>query len=437
MNPTQKTLVGLAALAASVVGCNLDKEPTAPRAPIRADQVAVAGAGFACDVGGASWEGDPDAAVLHDLAPSGVMRVAFNYNNRNNAARNPITGALTGPGIDMSCKLAEGTHVQFAAIAYLGVPPLLTGLANGDWDVAFAFDQTLQPSGLTAANPHIGVDNTYLVRSDAPFQKVADVDAPGVRISVAEGSSGDIYLGRTLRYATLVRTPATPQALNLLGTGQVDAFAGGRGPQVIAFSACCGGRLLPDNFLIANLATVVPDTAARHSGAGLQYINEFVDWAKTSGLVQAAIDRAQQGGTHVTPPLPASQRIGFLRGHVARLVENGALNHGHGHALDVKLEGALRKLADGDTEPAMRKLGAFINQVAAFRAAGMLSEKESASLLVIARDVVTHSAQGALAGGSRSAARYCSHCAFNSVIKATNPWSFRMPSRSGSVAKQG
>jgi polar amino acid transport system substrate-binding protein len=369
------------------LACNLDKGPTAPGVLIRADQVAAVVSSFVCDIGGAIWEGDPDAAVLHDLAPSGATRIAFNYNNRNNAARNPITGALTGPGIDMSCKLAEGTHAQLVAVPYLGVPPLLAGLASGDWDAAFAFDQTLEPPGITAAIPHIGVDNTYLVRGDAPFQKVADVDAPGVRISVAQGSAGDIYLGRTLQYAILVRTPATPQALDLLSTGQVDAFAGGRGPQVLAFVACCGGRLLPDNFLIANLAIVVPDTAVGHSGAGLQYINEFVDWAKTSGLVQVAIDRANQGGTHVTPPLPPAQRIGFLQRHVARLVENGVMNDGQGNALGVKLEGALRNLADAEIEPAMHKLDAFISQVEALRAAGILSEGQSASLLEIAKDV--------------------------------------------------
>ncbi|OLC79570.1 MAG: hypothetical protein AUH78_00260 [Gemmatimonadetes bacterium 13_1_40CM_4_69_8] len=389
MNATRGTFVLLVALAPLAVACDLDKGPIAPRASHRADQIAAAVSSFVCDVDGSTWEGDPDAAIQQELAPSGVMRVAFNYNNRNNAARNPVTGALTGPGIDMSCKLAEGTHAQFVAIAYLGVPPLLVGLANGDWDAAFAFDQTLGPPGITAAIPHIGVDNTYLVSADAPFQKVADVDAPGVRISVAQGSSGDIYLGRTLKYATLVRTAATPQALDLLPTGQVDAFAGGRGPQVLAFIACCGGRLLPDNFLIANLALVVPDTATRHSGAGLQYINEFVDWAKTSGLVQEAIDRAQQGGTHVTPAVPPAQRIAFLQHHVTRLVTNGALNDGQGKALGVKLEGALRKLADGETEPAMNKVVAFVNQVEAFRDAGILSEGQSASLLDIARDVVT------------------------------------------------
>src|SRR2546426_6737028 len=87
MNATRGTSVGLAALGALALACNLDKGPVAPRASIRADQVAAAVSSFVCDVDGATWEGDPDAAVLHDLAPSGVMRVAFNYNNRNNAAR--------------------------------------------------------------------------------------------------------------------------------------------------------------------------------------------------------------------------------------------------------------------------------------------------------------------------------------------------------------
>src|SRR5881628_2213888 len=223
---------------------------------------------------------------------------------------------------------------------------------------------------------------------------------PPVRISVAEGNSPDIYLSHTLKYATLVRTPATPQALDLLRTGQVDAFAGGRGPQVIAFIACCGGRLLPDNFLIANLAIVVPDTAQAHSSAGLQYIDEFVDWAKTSGLVQVAIDRANQGGTHVTPPLAPEPRIAFLQRHVARLVENGVLNDGQGNALAVKLQGALEKLADGEIAPAMNKLGAFINQIEAFRDGGILSDGRSASLLEIARDVVNRASDRlALAGG--------------------------------------
>src|SRR3989475_10674821 len=130
MNGTRGPSVGLPTLGALALACNLKRGPVAPPASIRADQVAAAVSSFVCDVDGATWEGDPDAAVLHDLAPSGVMRGAFNYNNRNNAARNPITGQLTGPGIDMTCKLAQGTHAQFVAGPYNGVPPHLAGAAQ-------------------------------------------------------------------------------------------------------------------------------------------------------------------------------------------------------------------------------------------------------------------------------------------------------------------
>ena len=67
---------------------------------------------------------------------------------------------------------------------------------------------------------------------------------------------------------------------------------------------------------------------------------------------------------------------------------NGVLNDGQGNALAVKLQGALEKLADAETEASMNKLGGFINQVQALRDAGILSTTQSASLLEIVRDVV-------------------------------------------------
>src|SRR2546428_13239232 len=163
MKATSETLVRLAALAALALACSVDKGPTAPGAPIRADQVAAAVSSFVCDVDGATWEGDPDAAVLHDLAPSGVMRGAFNYNNRNNAARNPITGQLTGPGIDMTCQLAQGTHAQFVAVPYYRVPPLLAGPANRPRGPGLGLHPTPQPPGHTAGLPHKPREDNHLL----------------------------------------------------------------------------------------------------------------------------------------------------------------------------------------------------------------------------------------------------------------------------------
>jgi len=57
------------------------------------------------------------------------------------------------------------------------------------------------------------------------------------------------------------------------------------------------------------------------------------------------------------------------------------------------------QLADDETEAAMSKLGAFINQVEAFRDAGVLSEGQGASLLEIARDVMARATERLALGG--------------------------------------
>ncbi len=380
--PQSSTVLLLGAVA--LAGCA--DRPTGPvlAARLAGDFAIDAASSPVCDVDGANWEGDADAAVLNDLAPSGPLRVGINYGNTNNASRNPATGQLSGVAVDLACTLARGTDRPLTVVGYSGVPPLLAGLTSGDVDLAF----TLASAGSSVVNvaiSHLGVENTYLVPGASPFQSVADVDAPGVLISVAQGNSPDVYLSATLKNASLVRTATVPLALALLAKGQVNAFAGSRSAEAMFIaSSFPSGRMLPDNFLIANIAAGLP---LGHD-QGLGYVDEFIDWGKTSGLVQLAIGRSQLIGVSIPPPPPIEQRLAFLQHHVARLVTNGVLDHGQGSALAVKLQGALDRLSVGETESAMNKVAAFINQVDAFRNAGVLSEAQSASLLEIARDVV-------------------------------------------------
>ena|SRR3989441_2455536 len=383
MNIVSQSCAALLLGVVTLSGCADRANGPVVAAELSTDFAVTAAPSAVCDVDGATWKGDADAAVLNELAPSGPLRVGINYGNPNNATRNPVTGQLAGVAVDMACALASGTDRPLTVVGYSGVPPMLAGLTSGDVDLAF----TLASAGSNVVNvaiSHLGVENTYLVPDAAPFQSVADVDAPGVLISVAQGNSPDVYLSATLKHATLVRTATVPQALALLARGQVNAFAGSRSAEAMFIaSSFPGGRMLPDNFLIANIAAGLP---LGHD-QGLGYVDEFIDWGKTSGLVQLAIGRSQLIGVSIPPPPPIEQRLAFLQHHVARLVTNGVLNDGQGRALAVKLEGALDKLSVGENEAAMNKLAAFINQVDAFRNAGILSEEQTASLLVIAQDV--------------------------------------------------
>jgi len=383
MNIVSQSCAALLLGAVSLSGC-ADRANGPVVAALSTDFAVAAAPSAVCDVDGPTWKGDADAAVLNELAPSGALRVGINYGNPNNATLNPVTGQLSGVAVDLACTLAKGTDRPLTVVGYSGGPPMLAGVTSGALDLAF----TLAAAGSNVVNvaiSHLGVENTYLVPGASPFQSVADVDAPGVLISVAQGNSPDVYLSATLKNATLVRTATVPQALALLARGQVNAFAGSRSAEAMFIaSSFPSGRMLPDNFLIANIAAGLP---LGHD-QGLGYVDEFIDWAKTSGLVQLAVGRSQLIGVSIPPPPPIEQRLAFLQHHVARLVTNGVLNEGQGRALAVKLEGALDRLSAGENEAAMNKVAAFINQVDAFRNAGILSEEQSASLLVIAQDVV-------------------------------------------------
>lgn len=234
------------------------------------------------------------SVAMEQLAPDGVLRVGVNYGNPNNASRDG-SGVLRGVAIDLACAIAADLGVDVAFTGYGGIPTLQQGFDRGEWILGF----TATAPNLATAHPHLGVENTYLVPGNAPFQTVADVDRPGVRVSVAQGNNTDQYLTTNLRSAALVRFPTVPAALAALQVGSVDAFAGARDTALGFLPQMPGGRVLPDAFATFYLGMNV---GLGRSDA-LAYLNAFVEEAKRSGLIQEAIARAGLTGVTIPPPL--------------------------------------------------------------------------------------------------------------------------------------
>jgi polar amino acid transport system substrate-binding protein len=237
---------------------------------------------------------DAASTAKVQLAPDGVLRVGVNYGNPNNASRDG-SGVLRGVAIDLACAIAAELRVDVAFSAYSGIPPLLQGFDRGEWMVGF----TATAANLTTAHPHLGVENTYLVRGAAPFQSVTDVDRAGVRISVAQGNNTDMYLTANLRSATLVRFPTVTEALTAVQQGTVDAFAGGRDTALGFLPQMPEGRVLPDTLATFYLGI----SLGLDRSDALTYLNVFVERAKRSGLIQEAVSRAGLTGVMVPPPL--------------------------------------------------------------------------------------------------------------------------------------
>jgi polar amino acid transport system substrate-binding protein len=246
-----------------------------------------------------TWDPDvdrPSHAALRQLAPSGKM-VRIGVVITNKAIAWPYGSILVGPAIDISCRLAVKLRLPIEFHTY-NQGTYLLGFRTREYDIGFSFDPTLAPSDVAVANPYIGVENTYWVPVDSPFQSVSDVDSPGVIIGVPGGSSPDSYLTRHLQFATLVRYVDVGTALNALKAGQVAAVAGARGAGVTFPDPAY--RVLPDDIFLALLGPFV----AVNNEAGVCYLSDYIEASKKSGLIQQAITRI------TSPPFP------FLPGFV-------------------------------------------------------------------------------------------------------------------------
>lgn len=86
--------------------------------------------------------------------------------------------------------------------------------------------------------------------------------------------------------------------------------------------------------------------------------------------------------------LTLEEQIQIVTDDVDDLVFQGVLNEGQGNALESKLLSALSALVKGNTNAAINKLQAFINQVDAYEQANILTAVEAAALRQAAEDVI-------------------------------------------------
>jgi polar amino acid transport system substrate-binding protein len=107
-------------------------------------------------------------------------------------------------------------------------------------------------------------------------------------------------LGRSIQHAQLVRAPSPDEAFELIVTGKVDVAAGVRQHLVANAAKLPGSRVLDGRFMAIEQALGIPK--GREEGA--DYLREFIEDVKASGLVARAIEKAGVRGVSV--PLRSS-----------------------------------------------------------------------------------------------------------------------------------
>jgi polar amino acid transport system substrate-binding protein len=239
------------------------------------------------------------AAIRAELAPTGRLRVGINFGNALLAVKD-ANGMPGGIAVRLAQELSRRAGAPMDIVPYESAGRMADGVKTGAWDVAFLAADPDRAGEIAFTAPYLEIDTTYLVPAGSPLRTLQDVDRDGVRIAVSEKSAYDLFLTRELKRAQLVRAPSPNASVDLFFGQRLDALAALRPVLVDLAQQHPGARVLEGRFTVVTQAVGAPKGRA----AASQFLREFVEDAKATGLVAKTIESSGIRGVSVAPPAP-------------------------------------------------------------------------------------------------------------------------------------
>ncbi len=242
------------------------------------------------------------AGVSKQLAPTGALRAAINYNNPLLARRDAATGELGGLAVDLSQELAGRVGVRLELIPYDAAGKITASAAEDIWDIAFLAIDPIRGQNIDFTAAYIELEGTYMVPAVSSLHRIEDVDHEGVRIAVTGGSAYDLFLSRELRHAQIVRATDTPKSMELMLEQKLDAVAAVRTALVAEARQVPGMHVLNGHFMTIPQAAGVP----KGRPVAARYVSAFIEEMKASGFVAGALKKYGHGPDDAIVAPPAS-----------------------------------------------------------------------------------------------------------------------------------
>jgi polar amino acid transport system substrate-binding protein len=235
------------------------------------------------------------ASAIAALCPTGKLRAALILSNPVLVTRH-ADGTVGGVSVDVARALA----------AHLGVPAELKpydnpvryneSLETDRWDVGLAARDPSRADHLAFSGAFMEVDNGYVARAGAAPTSADEVDRPGVKIAVAQGSAPHAVLRRLIKQAEVVPVPGGFEtARDTLAKAIADVYGENLHLAHRIAAAVPRARVLPGRFNVVQMAIGV----RKRGVAALPTIDEFVTKIRTDGTVEKAITEAGLNGVRV------------------------------------------------------------------------------------------------------------------------------------------
>jgi len=228
-----------------------------------------------------------DSDVSRVLAPGGKLRAGL-YPGTPTSILNNTDRDPRGVGYDIGKELARQLQVDYEPVVFARNAEVQQALKTGAVDVAFTNASAARAKEMDFGPPYLQIELGYLVAQGSAITDLRDIDTAGRRIGVTTGSTSDATLSRDLRTAEVVRAPTFDDAIALLASHQIDAFATNKATLFEIAEKLPGSRVLDGRWGVERHAIAIP----RGREAGHDFLKTFTSGIISSGLVRDAIGRA-------------------------------------------------------------------------------------------------------------------------------------------------
>jgi polar amino acid transport system substrate-binding protein len=241
----------------------------------------------------------PSSQVIAELAPTGVLRAAINMGNFLLVTGKTPSGDPSGVSADVAAAIAARLGVPVKYIPYARPGELADDAEKGLWDIGNIGAEPQRAAVINFTAAYCEIEATYLVLAGSAIQRVDEVDQPGKRCAVTARSAYGLWLENNYKKGELVQFDSADAAIKAFVDEKMDAYAGLRPGLIDVAAKLPGSRILDGQFTAVQQAVGTP----KKNAAGFAFLRDFVEEAKSGGVVASLIERhGVTGRLSVAPP---------------------------------------------------------------------------------------------------------------------------------------
>jgi polar amino acid transport system substrate-binding protein len=233
-----------------------------------------------------------------ELAPTGVLRAGINLSNFLLVTGRSANGDPVGVAPDMAAEIAKSLGVPVKLVPFKSPGELGDAVGTNVWDIGLIGAEPQRAAKIAFTAAYVEIEATYMVPPGSPIKSIDEVDRKGVRISVSARSAYGLWLENNIKNATLLPISGLDAAFNQFRDEKHEVLAGLRPGLLKDVEKMPGATILPGKFSAVQQAV----GTAKPNVSGAEYLAEFIEKAKKSGLVGSLIEKHKVKGLSVAPP---------------------------------------------------------------------------------------------------------------------------------------